>query len=484
MLRLSVFIALLSILIYPQAGREAFVAGFIDKLVNDPASISSLTDPAALQKAERMGIEYKDAPVKFLAGSEIPALTRDAIRNGKAEISHTIENLPHDFYRVAVTIPSIDWKRYFYFSGEKLVAPSKYLTLYWTKYETGWFDFFVREKKSFNSYTGLQIERTLNGIMKLLEFTDEEKAELKKNKLTYIVALNEKNVGEFTGEDAKGAFLPAWDEIVTTSPLNLAGLAEQLLRFKLRRMNLATPKLFGEGFASALGGISPRMSGLVVKLGTFVQQQGIVDVAALATDSSWNETDRSFSVPLSAAYNHFIISNKGIKEYLRLFMQRNSPNEKSTAGNAVTLDVPYADEFREYATRKEFEKNIIVQDVQDSLPMIFDSEMVRIFDAGDYLWFHTKGSFALTEEPGINDYTSKIFKETERTRSYQGEKYLISVTREDIVIYNLYTDAIIDAHYKFVDKYPVAGVSNIYRFRVKKSVFEEPINQLKVVQFY
>lgn len=249
-------------------------------------------------------------------------------------------------------------------------------------------------------------------------------------------------------------------------------------------MNLATPKLFGEGFASALGGISPRMSGLVVKLGTFVQQQGIVDVAALATDSSWNETDRSFSVPLSAAYNHFIILNKGIKEYLRLFMQRNSPNEKSMAGNAVRVEVPFADEFREYATRKEFEKNIIVQDVQDSLPMIFDSEMVRIFDAGDYLWFHTKGSFALTEEPGINDYTSKIFKETERTRSYQGEKYLISVTREDIVIYNLYTDAIIDAHYKFVDKYPVAGVSNIYRFRVKKSVFEEPINQLKVVQFY
>ncbi len=484
MLRLSVFIALISLVIYPQAGREAFVAGFLDKLVNDPVSIKSLTDPESIQKAGRLGIEYMDVAVKVLAGSEIPDDARATLSSGKAEITHTIENLPHDFYRVVVTIPSINWKKYFYFSGEKLVAPSKYLTLYWTKYETEWFDFFVRDKKSFNSYTGLQLERTLNGMMKLLEFTDEEKAELKKAKLTYIVALNEKNVGDFTGYEAKGAFLPAWDEIVTSTPFNLAGLAEQLLHFKLRKMNLATPKLFGEGFAAALGGISPRLPGLVVKLGTFVQQQGIVDVASLATDSSWNETDASFTLPVAAAYNHFLVSNKGIKEYLRLYMQRNSPNEKSMAGNAVTVEVPYADEFREFAERKEFEKNIIVEDLKDSLPLIFDSEMVRIFDAGDYLWFHTKGSFALTEVPGINDYTSRLFKETEPTRSYQGEKYLISVTREDIVIYNLYTDTIIDAHYKFIDKYPVAGVSNLYRFRVKKSVFEEPVNELKVVQFF
>lgn len=484
MLRLSVFIALFSIIVFPQTGRDAFVAGFIKKLVNDPASISAITDPSAIQKAGRFGIEYKDVTSKILAGSEIPESIREAIKSGRSELNHTIENLPHDFYRVTVTIPSISWKRYFYFSGEKMVAPSKYLTLYWTKYETEWFDFFVRDKKSFNSYTGLQLERTLGGMMRLLEFTDEEKAELKKNKLTYIVALNEKNVGEFTGEESKGAFLPAWDEIVTTTPFNLAGLAGQLLHFKLRKLNLSMPKLFSEGFPAALGGIAPRMPGLVVKLGTFVQQQGIVDVASLATDSSWGEVDPSFSKPVAAAYNHFLISNKGVSEYLRLYMQRNSPNEKSMSGNAVVVEVPYADEFREFVTKKEFDKNIIVQDVTDTLPMIFDSEMVRIFDGGEYLWFHSKGSFALSEVPGINDYTSRIFKEIEPTRSYQGEKYLISVTREDIVIYNLYSDTIIDAHYRFIDKYPVAGVSNLYRFRVKKSVFEEHFGELKVVQFY
>ncbi len=484
MLRLTVYFALVTTLLYPQAGREPFVSGFIDRLVNDPASIAAYAGSVATTTSTRFGIEYKDVSLKLLAESEIPSSVRASIAKGETVINHSIENLPHDFYRVAVTIPSISYKKYFYFKGEKLVAPSEYLTLYWTKYQTEWFDFLVREKKSFNSYTGLQLERILGGMMKLLEFTEEEKAQLKKNKLIYIVALNEKNVADFTGKEAKGAFLPAWDQIVTSSPFNLAGLAEQLLRFKLRKMNLVTPALFGEGFAAALGGISPRVPGLVVKLGTYVQKQGIVDAASLNTDSAWNEVDRSFSIPVAAAYNHFLLTNKGIREYLRLYMQKNSPNPKSMSGNAVTVDVPFIDEFRQFAEKKEFEKNILVEDVKDTLPMIFDGEMVRVFDAGEYLWFHSKGSFALTEMPGINDYTSKLFKEVEPTRSYQGEKYLISVTREDIVIYNLYNDTIIDAHYKFIDKSPVAGVSSLYRFRVKKSLFEENFNSLKVVQFF
>jgi len=484
MLRLTVFFSLFTLLVYPQAGRGPFVSGFVDRLVNDPASIAAYAGSEAVTRSTRFGIEYKDVSLKMLAEREIPSGVRASIARGETAINHSIENLPHDYYRVLVTIPTISFKNYFYFKGERLVAPSEYLTLYWTKYQTEWFDFYVREKKSFNSYTGLQLERALGGMMKLLEFTDEERAQLKKNKLIYIVALNEKNVAEFSGKEGKGAFLPAWDEIVTSTPFNLAGLAEQLLRFKLRRMNLVTPALFGEGFPAALGGIAPRMPGLVVKLGIYVQQQGIVDAASLDTDSTWNEVDRSFSVPLAAAYNHFLLTNKGISEYLRLYMQKNSPNPKSMSGNAVTVEVPYIDEFRELANTKEFEKNILVADIQDTLPMIFDGEMVRVFDAGEYLWFHTKGSFALTEVPGINDYSSKLFKEVAPTRSYEGEKYLISVTREDIVIYNLYTDTIIDAHYKFIDKTPVAGVSNIYRFRVKKSLFEEPFKELKVVQFF
>jgi hypothetical protein len=126
----------------------------------------------------------------------------------------------------------------------------------------------------------------------------------------------------------------------------------------------------------------------------------------------------------------------------------------------------------------------MVEDIKDTLPLLYEGEMVRVFDGGDYYWFHSKGSFALTETPGINDYTSKLFKEVVPTRSYEGEKYLINVTREDVIIYNLYNDTVIDAHYKFVDKQPVAGVSNLYRFRVKKTLFEEPLTELKVVQFY
>jgi hypothetical protein len=125
-----------------------------------------------------------------------------------------------------------------------------------------------------------------------------------------------------------------------------------------------------------------------------------------------------------------------------------------------------------------------VTDIKDTLPLLFEGEMVRVFDAGDYYWFHAKGSFALTEQPGINDYKSRLFKEVVPTRSYEGEKYLFFVTREDVILYNLYSDTIIDAHYKFVDKQPVAGVSSLYRFRVKKSLLEEPLNELKVVQFF
>lgn len=483
-IRISMFILFTFTILSAQPTREQFVDGFMKKLVEDPSALVYYADESARQKAERFNIVYTDATSKIVAGDEIPLKLRNLIMKGELELLHKIENLPQNYYRVEVTIPGYNYKKYFYFENFKLVAPSKYLTQYWTKYETEYFDFFVREKKQFNSYSGFQLGRTLGGVMKLLGFTDEEKEMLRKNKLVYIVALNEKNVGEFSGVDGKGAFLPAWDEIITSTPYNVAGLAEQLIRIKLGKMKLHGPKLFENGFAAAIGGISLRSSGLITKLGLFLQKSGMLDVGSLSEDSAFTVNDPSFSYPLAAAYNKFLIDKFGSEGYLRLYIQKNSPNDKLMTGNSVEVVVPLLDEFRKFAEEAEPERNILVEDIKDTLPLLFDSEMVRIYDAGDYYWFHTKGSFSLTETPGINDYMSKLFKEVVPTRSYEGEKYLINVTREDIIIYNLYTDTVIDAHYKFVDKQPVAGVSSLYRFRIKKSLFEEPVTELKVVPFY
>ncbi len=483
-IRTAIFTLFTFTMLSAQPTREQFVGGFMQKLVEDPSAIVHYADETSKHKAGRFNISYTDVTSKIVAGDEIPLKLRNLIMKGEIELLHKIENLPQNFYRVEVTIPSHGYKKYFYFENNKLVAPSKYLTLYWTKYETEYFDFYVREKKHFNSYSGFQLGRTLGGIMKLLEFTEEEKEMLRRNKLVYIVALNEKNVGEFSGVEGKGAFLPAWDEIITSTPYNLSGLAEQMSRIKLGKMKLHGQMLFEKGFSAAVGGITPRSSGLVTKLGFFLQKSGMLDVASLSNDSSFSNNDPSFSYPLAAAYNKFLIDKLGAREYLRLYMQKNSPNDKLMTGNSVEVVVPFLDEFRRYAEGTEPEKNISVEDIKDTLPLLFDGEMVRIYDGGDYYWFHTKGSFSLTETPGINDYSSKIFKEVVPTRSYEGEKYLIYVTREDVIIYNLYNDTVIDAHYKFVDKQPVAGVSNLYRFRVKKKLFEEPLTELKVVQFY
>lgn len=483
-MRIAIFILFTFTMLSAQPTREQFVDGFMKKLVEDPSALVHYADESSRQKAGRFNISYTDAATKIVAGDEIPLKLRNLIMRGEIELLHKIENLAQNFYRVQVDIPGHNYKKHFYFQDFKLVAPSKYLTLYWTKYETEYFDFYVREKKNFNSYSGFQLGRTLGGIMKLLGFTDEEKEMLRKNKLVYIVASNEKNVGEFSGIDGKGAFLPAWDEIITSTPYNLQGLAEQLIRIKLGKMKLTGPELFEKGFAGAVGGITPRSSALVTKLGLFLQKSGMLDVESLSAESAFSNNDPSFSYPLAAAYNKFLIDKLGALEYLRLYMQKNSPNDKSMTGNSVEVVVPFLDEFRKHAEETESEKNILVGDIKDTLPLLFDGEMVRIFDGGDYYWFHTKGSFSMTETPGINDYTSKLFKEVTPTRSYEGEKYLISVTREDVIIYNLYNDTVIDAHYKFVDKLPVAGVSSLYRFRVKKSLFEEPLTELKVVQFY
>jgi hypothetical protein len=478
------FLVVLGSLSAQTFSREEFIKQFVENLINDPSKIVSYTDTLALKRAQRFDISYSDVTAKFLSGFEIPLSTRKNIKNGSTEILHNIENLPQDFYRVEVKIPATGYRNYFYFQKDKLVAPSKYLTLYWTKRETKYFDFYVRDAKHFNSYSGFQLEKILNGMMNLLEFTDKEKAELEKNRIIYIIGLNEKNIGEFNGIESKSAFLPAFDEILTTTPYNLSGLADFLIRFKLKKMNLTTPLLFGEGFTAALGGLSPRLPGLIVKLGVFIAKEGILDLPQIADDSLFITQDRSFAIPLAGAYNYFLLNKLGIKEYLRIYLQKNSPNEKALRSESITLKIPFLDEFKQFVNDYKYHKRIFVEDIKDTLPMIFDGEMVRVFDAGDYYYFHCKGSFALSEVPGINDFSSKLFKELVPTRSYEGEKYLISVTREDVIIYNLYNGTVIDAHYQFIDKKQVAGVSNFFRFRVRKDLFKEKFNDLKVVQFY
>ncbi len=66
---------------------------------------------------------------------------------------------------------------------------------------------------------------------------------------------------------------------------------------------------------------------------------------------------------------------------------------------------------------------------------------------------------------------------------YQGEKYILEVTEEEIKLFNFYTATLIVFYVKglSLDQYDIRNPEGGFQFSLQKSVFDEDISQMKII---
>ncbi len=85
----------------------------------------------------------------------------------------------------------------------------------------------------------------------------------------------------------------------------------------------------------------------------------------------------------------------------------------------------------------------------------------------------------------IKNYVSKKFVEQFPNINYQGQKYLITADKNEVNIYNLYTNSLI-ASYTMgftIDAESVPIEDGYFSFYVKKDVFDENKSELTSSEF-
>ncbi len=295
-----------------------FSKRFIHELVTEK-NIEKYINPEELKLSKRLGINYKDVKYKFLISYGLSVNVKKIIQNNPKLYDIKCLNLDDDYYELKLLIKNQNYTKSFFFKDTLLITPASYYSRSWERIDSKYFIFVVSDKSLTNSYAVKKLDDFVDSLGIKLKLTGSELELLQKEKIYYFLCRNENEVENLTGYKARGNYILAYDYIISSYNSHYHELCHLLMNYKLHNLNLYTLPFFQEGFAVALGGRGGRTSNVVLNLGAFIKESGLMKVSDLFTFHDFNNVDPSFAYPLSGIYNKFLIEKIGIDNYLKLY---------------------------------------------------------------------------------------------------------------------------------------------------------------------
>ncbi|MCW8810386.1 MAG: hypothetical protein OQJ93_00040 [Ignavibacteriaceae bacterium] len=467
------FIFLLTQTFFTQSLTDGRASQFIEAMINNNDSLEKFVLDEELTLSKRLGIIYEGIKNKFLISYEIPEEILNEINNRKDEYKINIEKIEKQYSILYFEVPAKNYKTQYYFKNEYLVSPPYFYYRDWQKIESEHFIFYVSEPKYFNQYCVDKLENFVNGIFSLLKFTDEEKELLKRKKLIYILCRDEDEIEKLTGYKARGIGNLAYDYIITTYNCHYHELLHILINFKLKKLPLYTHPFLQEGFAVALGGRGGSEPGIILNLGKFLEQSGLLKINQLSNADEYKTYDVSMSYPLSGLYNFFLINEIGIENYLKLYRKYSSEN---IIGSSINQDeLPSEVSWNAFVNNYTNAQIIKIDFSDDDFNTIAKDSNCTIKENCELYQFEINDDILILTPEREEGYVSKKFNELYPDKNYYGEKYLIRVNDNEAAVYNLFTNNLI-ANYVSgfsVSMRAVPKENGFYKFAVQKEIFND-----------
>jgi hypothetical protein len=446
---------------------------FIEAMINGSNSLEAFILPEELAISKRLGISYIGVENKFLISYEIPKEIIEEINNGETDYTIHIEKIDDEFSILHFECAGMNYKTKYYFKNGYLISPLYFYYKDWQKIESKHFIFYVSEPMFFNQYSVEKLEEFIESIFSVLKYSDEEKELLKKEKLFYILCKDEEEIEKLTGHKARGMGNLAYDYVITTYNCHYHELLHILINFKLKRLLLYTHPFLQEGFAVAFGGRGGYEPGIILNLGKFLEQSDFINAEQLFSESEYKTYDVSMSYPLSGLYNLFLISEIGIDNYIKLYVEYSSNNVSSFVINNDKLptELKWNDFVNNYSNEEEIKIDFMEEEFQtigmDSTYILKANEVVYLIE--------TKGNILISTKDTTENYVSKIFNEAYPDKNYMGEKYFIKVTNNEISVYNLFTNNLLANYVSGFSKEmkPVPKENGYYKFLINQTIFDE-----------
>jgi hypothetical protein len=455
----------------PRGEAESFVRALVWKRSALPAWF----EPGEMAVSRRLGIEYDAIEYKHLIGYDIDDSTRSLLKEGRVKYSIAVDALDRNNSRVTLTTGNAGDSREFYFRGKHWVSPFGYFARKWTTTESKHFRFFLSDSTLFNHYCVEELERFVTRMAGLLKLDNRDMSTLREQKIRYYLCRNEEEIQRLTGFRVRGMYNLAYDAVVTTYNTHYHELLHLLVNYRLRHLPLYTHPFLQEGFAVAYGGRGGLDPGVLLPLGRYLYESQDVELASLLESDGFRQLDPSLSYPAAGLYNKFLVESMGIEPYLALYRKYSSSPGGAAASRIPREALPGDSLWSECIQRSTARSAISLDSPPTQATILYNTETEQVTKDDEWYHFLLSNGAVFPGRERYPHYVSRAFTDAFPGKTYNGDKYMILVTAEQVSVFNLLTNDLI-ASYAAAFASPAERVPRIgdrYRFSVRKEVFDD-----------
>jgi hypothetical protein len=455
---------------------KAIIYEYVDAILDeDWEKAQDIWLKSEIDKSQRLNIGYLDMPAKYDCASTL-VNNRLAIKSGLLSLSvsesvdcggYQTTNIILSSSSDTVTIPYhtiLKNGKYKIFSALNIhtftrnTIDTKYTRVHY------WFD------NPINDFALDDLDRFIEQAGISLDISNDKMELLEREKIDYYLC-TENEFEQLTGYNAHGIANLQFDAIVSQHLPHQHELTHLLINYALGELPLYTLPILQEGLAVAVGGRWGKDPKVVMQIGPVVIKNGICNLEDILTFNGFhNEVGMpDISYPVSAIFVDMLIKEFGIDKFKDLYLDLSGSSywiqsltrddikaiiEKHTGHNWDSVKTM----FEKYWPLFEFSGIIPGGDLSADQPL-YDNKAgnlrVQMWDSEDYYQFKVlsddeppRGVILIADanESMHPEYQSWMFAEHLPDDKYQGQKYGIQFTPDEVGLYDYITN-ILEAKY-------------------------------------
>ncbi|NQU68349.1 MAG: hypothetical protein HQ510_10435 [Candidatus Marinimicrobia bacterium] len=441
---LVIFLMISSPILLSQHISDEQAHSFIHYLIQDSDSISEYFSTSEIELSNRLGIHYTEQDRKYLISYDIDEDIKSKISREEIFYDLTIVPFNDGYSKVFFSVSDPKYEKEFFFKGDKYISPVSYYTRQWQQIVSPHFKILISDGDRFNGYCIDHLEKFFLKMTEILEFDTDQLDRIESAKILYYLCKDTDEIEKLTGYPSRGMVILASDAVITTYPVHHHELCHLLINYKLQNLPVYTHPFFQEGFAVAFGGRGGKEPNVILNLGMYLSNSGLLDYTGLSSKANFYQNDPSLSYPVSGLYSSFLVDQLGIEDYLKLY-QKYSGSAKDVDGFLIAPeDLPESLKWQHFLQKSELSS--ITFDVPDrEITSITDDDFAKIGEDSTRYYFEVKDTLLIKCGKADKNYRSLKFNENFPSRLYAGETYLILVNETELSVYNLFTNNLIDS---------------------------------------
>ncbi len=427
-------------------------------------SACGLWEPSCQDRANRMGIEYDNIPVKIdvlspvindMAGVRTQLF--GAVKN-RAVIDSGVVRLRCSF---VVGVKEKIWNYQARRLGRDfwLVFPQDIYCADWIQKESKYIRFYINPEMDpfFNDLGAAELDGFIEKTAAGLGVSSARLKKLEQMKLEYYFSAGEAEIQKITGAPVRGYYDLAADAIITADFPDFYMTARFMINFALQKLPPFTVAALTEGMAMYLGGRWQRSPEVIVDFGEYILDNKLTELdSALYTDPGLTASLADITYPIDACLVQFLMEKRGKDSLLALYKTLSGDGRfadtvsekyiKTTLAFSQGLDWPsFRESFYEHMKTRKSSGGLIYPGEISGGKTAFSNDEITIKENDKSLQVifnlpageHPQCHLLFRKEPALEGKRSALFEEQyKNSRTFEGYRYGIMVDANEIGLYD------------------------------------------------